>query len=648
MACSSCGTGGGCGSSGGGCQNAGLCASGSCNKMNSYDWISTLDYDDPSAYEFVEVSFKNGARKEFYKNPNHLSTGDTVLVEVAGGGYDIGKIALSGDLVRLQIKKKYTHEDRIALNIIRRANERDLEKLENKVDLERQSMVLARAISASLDLDIKIGDVEYQGDMKKATFFFTANGRVDFRELVRAFAKEFKVKIEMRQIGSRQESARIGGIGSCGRELCCSTWLSDFRSVNTTVARYQNIAINQTKLSGQCGRLKCCLNYELDAYVDALQHFPSHANVITTKKGRASLVKTDIFKGLMFYVYEDITMRGVFHPLDKEKVKEILALNKKGIYPEDLSTFTEVKEIEKEIGYVDVTGEIELPSNKKKKKKPQNKKGQSSTDGGDRRDSQPPRPKQQNKAPQDQVKNEDGSDAGKVDNQNQNRPQNNKGPRPNNPNQNRNQPQNEDGSDAVKGDNPNQNRAQNNKGPRPNNPNQGNRDQVKNEDGTDVTKTDHSNQNRPQNNKGPRPNNPNQNRNQPQNEDGNDVLKSENTNLNRPQKNKGPRPNNPNQGNRDHVKKEDGSDVVKTDHPNRPQNNGPRLNNPNQGKLANDAQNENQGNQKQDAVLPPKEISNTVNDMPAANQEGPSSSEARESRRDKKKFFNKNKNKNNQ
>jgi cell fate regulator YaaT (PSP1 superfamily) len=388
MGCSSCGTGGGCGSAGG-CQNSGLCASGSCNKMNSYDWITTLDYDDPSAYEYVEVSFKNGARKEFFKNPNHLVTGDTVLVEVTGGGYDIGVIALSGELVRLQMKKKYTTEDRVALQIIRRANERDLEKLENKVELEKKSMVLSRAIAASLGLDIKIGDVEYQGDMKKATFFFTSNGRVDFRELVRAYAKEFKVKIEMRQIGSRQESARIGGIGSCGRELCCSTWLSDFRSVNTTVARYQNIAINQTKLSGQCGRLKCCLNYELDAYVDALQHFPTQANYIATKKGRASLVKTDIFKGLMYYVYEDISMRGVFHPLDKEKVKEILAMNKKGIYPEDLTSMASVKEgVEIELEYADVTGEIELPNTRKKKKKKPQSKGGASQDNSQRRPDQ--------------------------------------------------------------------------------------------------------------------------------------------------------------------------------------------------------------------------------------------------------------------
>lgn len=448
MACASCGTGG---CSTGGCQNKGLCASGSCNKMNAHDWLSVLDIDDPIEYPFVEVSFKNGSRKDFFKNPNYLITGDTVLVEVLGGGFDIGVITLSGDLVRLQMKKKFTNEDKIHLSAIRKANERDLEKLENKVDLERKTMVQARAIAHSLGLNIKIGDVEFQGDMKKATFFFTANGRVDFRELVRAYAKEFKVKIEMRQIGSRQESARIGGIGSCGRELCCSTWLSDFRSVNTTAARYQNIAINQTKLSGQCGRLKCCLNYELDTYLDALKHFPTHANVIRTQKGNASLVKTDIFKGIMYYAYDDISMRGVFHPLDKEKVKEVLALNKKGVLPDDLTGFTEIKDIPKEIGFADVTGEIELPNKKSKKKKkkapagrgpagggnaprpegaaPRENRGPKN-EGGEGRENRPPRaegsPQRENRGPRAGQENRAGGD--------------NRNPRPDNRPQRENRP----------------------------------------------------------------------------------------------------------------------------------------------------------------------------------------------------------------
>lgn len=378
MACTSC--------SPEGCGNKGHCATGSCNKMNTYDWINTLELSDPLEYNLVEVSFKNGANKDFYINEHigQFATGDIVLVEAATG-YDVGKISLMGELVRMQLKKKNIPHERITTKIIRKANERDLEKLYELRNIENASLVRARSIAYSMGLDMKLSDVQYQGDGRKATFFYTANGRVDFRELVKEYAKEFKVKIEMRQIGSRQESARIGGIGSCGRELCCSTWLSDFRSVNTSAARYQNISINQTKLSGQCGRLKCCLNYELDSYMDALKHFPVRADVLQTQKGKAILMKTDIFKGIMFYSYDDITMRGVFHPLPKERVKDILELNAKGIKPEDLSEFgiPAKANAQEEIQFADVTGQIELPSkskkNKKNKKKPFNPSPQHSS-----------------------------------------------------------------------------------------------------------------------------------------------------------------------------------------------------------------------------------------------------------------------------
>ena len=252
----------------------------------------------------------------------------------------------------------------------------------------------------------------------------------------------------MRQIGSRQESARIGGIGSCGRELCCSTWLSDFRSVNTTAARYQNIAINQTKLSGQCGRLKCCLNYELDTYMDALKHFPTHANVIKTQKGNASLVKTDIFKGIMYYAYDDVSMRGVFHPLDKEKVKEVLALNKKGVFPEDLTSFAEAKEVEKEIGFADVTGEIELPNkkSKKKKKKPVQGKGQPGSgqgrapqDGenrGARNEGTPNRENRENRENRPNQQNRGNRGPASENRENRGTKPQNQGPRENRPQQN--------------------------------------------------------------------------------------------------------------------------------------------------------------------------------------------------------------------
>ena len=356
-----------------GCGDKGHCSSGSCNKRNTYDWINTLELDDPMEFNMVEVSFKKGSRKEFFIKKDHLqcNTGDMVLVE-SSSGYDVGRVSLSGDLVRLQMKKKRVGEDRVTLGIIRKANERDLEKLEEARSLEKQAMVQARAISRSLGLDMKVGDVEYQGDKRKATFYYTADGRVDFRELVRSYAKEFKVKIEMRQIGARQESARIGGIGACGRELCCSTWLSDFKSVSTTAARYQNISINQTKLSGQCGRLKCCLNYELDSYVDALEDFPRKADRIKTKKGRASLIKTNIFKGLLYYSYDDPMLRGPMVALPKQRVKDIQAMNKEGEYPEDLLDLDAILKQEKEkseqVQFADVTGDIELPETKRRRK----------------------------------------------------------------------------------------------------------------------------------------------------------------------------------------------------------------------------------------------------------------------------------------
>ncbi len=356
-----------------GCGNKGHCTSGSCNKMNTYDWLATRDIYDPLSYGIVEVSFKKGARKDFYWNPDYTDaiTGDMVLVEGSSGGYDIGRVSLSGDLVRLQMKKKKVNEERVTHKIIRKANYRDHEKLEEVRSKEKKALVKARVIARTIGLDMKLGDVEYQGDGKKATFYYTAEGRIDFRELVRQYAREFRIKIEMRQIGSRQESARIGGLGACGRELCCSTWLSDFKSVTTAAARYQNIAINQTKLSGQCGRLKCCLNYELDSYIDALADFPKKADKLKTEKGRATLIKTDIFKGLMYYAYEGEYMRGPIVALDKERVKEILAMNAEGAKPSELvdARAQMLEVVEKEIEFADVTGEIELPNIKRKKRK---------------------------------------------------------------------------------------------------------------------------------------------------------------------------------------------------------------------------------------------------------------------------------------
>ncbi len=419
MGCSSCST-----SSGGvptGCGDKGHCSTGGCNKKNTYDWIAAREVYDPSMYNYVEVSFKKGSVKDFYINdfPYEFVTGDMVVVE-STSGYDMGQITLSGELVRLQMKKKRMSEDRITHRIIRKANERDLEKLEEARALEKPTMVKARVIARTLGLDMKIGDVVFQADKKKATFYYTAEGRVDFRQLVKDYAYEFKIKIEMKQIGARQESGLIGGIGSCGRELCCSTWLSDFKSVNTSAARYQNIAINQTKLSGQCGRLKCCLNYELDTYLDALEDFPEDADTLRTKAGKLVLIKTDIFKGMLYYAYENNDkMRGQIVALTTSHAKEVREQNKKNVIPDQLTSDTVISNIpvetdengfgpEEEHEYEDVTGLIELTNeprrgrNKSSKKGNQNRnKSNPSTDN-----SQNNRPNNQQNKGQNQPKKE--------------------------------------------------------------------------------------------------------------------------------------------------------------------------------------------------------------------------------------------------
>lgn len=372
MGCSSCGKDG----SPSGCGNKGHCSSGGCNKMNTYDWINTLDLHDPTEYNVVEVSFKKGARKSFYLNDPRLfcETGEMVVVD-ADSGYDVGQITLSGELVRLQMKKKRFNESKLTHKVIRRANSRDLEKLDEARALEHKTLVQSRVIARTMGLNMKVGDIEYQGDKRKATFYYTAEGRVDFRELVRAYAKEFRVKIEMRQIGSRQESGRIGGIGACGRELCCSTWLSNFSSVTTSAARYQNISINQTKLSGQCGRLKCCLNYELDMYVEALSEFPKNLDYLELRHGRANHIKTDIFKGLMYFaVPGEKGGRGPIVAVTKDRVWEVLKMNKKGNKPDTLEgekPYVPEEKIKQgeDLEFADVTGQIELPEIKRRKKR---------------------------------------------------------------------------------------------------------------------------------------------------------------------------------------------------------------------------------------------------------------------------------------
>ncbi|HYK56090.1 MAG TPA: regulatory iron-sulfur-containing complex subunit RicT, partial [Flavisolibacter sp.] len=326
--------------------------------------------DAATACRVVEITFNNGSRKDFYRNSalQVFEKGDLVAVEGVSG-FDVGEVSLTGESVRLQLKKKGVDEFSAEIKkILRRATDRDIDIWRQNKAREREALIRSRAIAKQLNLNLKMSEVEIQADGKKATFFYIADDRVDFRELIKIYASEFRVKVEMRQIGSRQEAGKVGGIGSCGRELCCATWLTDFKSVNTTAARYQNLSINQTKLSGQCGRLKCCLNYELDTYLDALQGFPENADMLRVQRGTATLIKKDIFKNLMWYVLPDSTKQ---YPLTIERVRKIRSLNNQNIIPDELEAVEVVsskpKEVEPE--FVDVVGHITLKSLEKADKK---------------------------------------------------------------------------------------------------------------------------------------------------------------------------------------------------------------------------------------------------------------------------------------
>jgi cell fate regulator YaaT (PSP1 superfamily) len=426
MGCGSCGTG-----KPGGCKSNGGCSTGGCNRLNVHDWLSDLAIDDiNSQCKVVEVSFNQGSRKEFFKNLSNqqFEKGDYVTVEGVNG-FDLGEICLTGELVRLQLKKRGIEETSVEIKkILRPSNERDIEAY--KISKSREAAILARSRAAArqLKLAMKLSEVEIQADGKKGTFFYTADDRIDFRELIRIFAGEFKVKVEMRQIGIRQEAAKVGGIGSCGRELCCSTWLHDFKSVNTTAARYQNLSINQTKLSGQCGRLKCCLNFELDTYLDALQAFPDYADNLQTVMGQAFLIKKDIFKNLMWYTLPNNTKH---YPLTIERVKEIKKLNQQGIAVEELQAVevTSGKPKEVEPDFVDVVGQISLKSLEKNDRR---RRDQQRFNNNERRPNQNDRPS----GPPRQGGQQQGNNGGRP--MNNNRPNNGPGPsrppmnRPNN------------------------------------------------------------------------------------------------------------------------------------------------------------------------------------------------------------------------
>jgi cell fate regulator YaaT (PSP1 superfamily) len=315
--------------------------------------------------------------------------GEMVVVEPSTGGYDVGHVSLTGELVRLQLKKNNVTPEMVTKKIYRKPNEMDVEKYNAAKDLEWETMHKARKLALDLGLSMKISDVDYQGDKTKATFYYTAEGRVDFRELIKKMAEAFRIRIEMRQIGMRQEASRLGGIGSCGRELCCSTWLTDFKTVSTSAARYQNLSLNTLKLAGQCGKLKCCLNYELDSYMDALKDIPNNIDRIETQKGVAYLQKTDIFKKMMWFSFPGAE-NWIAIPV--QQVKELVEMNKQGIKPEAISSAVDNDEVREEkninYDYENVVGQDSLTRlddrNKRKKKrktksntvKPENKTGQ--------------------------------------------------------------------------------------------------------------------------------------------------------------------------------------------------------------------------------------------------------------------------------
>lgn len=326
-------------------------------KLNVYNWLQDLPATD-CAPEIVEVRFKN-TRKGFYSNPSclPLKEGDIVAVEAALG-HDIGIISLSGELVKEQIRLKKLDLERNPLKkVYRKAKPHDIEKWQQAIALEHDTMIRSRKIAADLKLNMKIGDVEYQGDKTKAIFYYIADDRVDFRTLIKVLAETFRIRIEMKQIGTRQEAGRIGGIGPCGRKLCCSTFITNFVSVSTAAARYQDISLNPQKLAGQCGKLKCCLNYEVDAYIDAQKDFPSTNIPLNTGDGMLYHQKTDIFGGMMSYT-PDKEGKGIFIQIPVKRVKEIIFLNRKGIIPPKAVEISENRQ--EDIKYTDGVGEESL------------------------------------------------------------------------------------------------------------------------------------------------------------------------------------------------------------------------------------------------------------------------------------------------
>lgn len=465
-----CGT--ACGTKAGGCGSGG-CSSGGCNKLNVYDWLADIELPPiMKPFDVVEVSFK-GSRKGYYRNVNHIDLykGDAVAVEVETGGYDIGRVNVKGELVKLQLKKNgYTEDDPRIKKLYRKATDADLAKWQECKEMEIPTQYKARSLAIELGLDMKLSDVEYQADRRKATFYYTAEARVDFRELIKRLAEAFKVKIEMRQISYREEAGRLGGIGSCGKVLCCSTWLTDFKQVTNSAARYQNLSLNPLKLSGQCGRLKCCLNYELDAYVEALQEFPKDDRLrLELEAGTAVLQKTDILRRLMWFtVLGGDSAQWICLPLSK--VNEIMEMNARGEKPVSvIEEFTQEAE-EEEPDFKDMVGEESITRlDRPKKKKNRNTKNRDNRDNRnnpirprnerqDNRGERKPRPEGTPDAP--------AGESPTPRNDNRNRNDRRENPQPGNEQQANRPPRNPDNRNRDNRNRGNRNRNNNNR-PKP-------------------------------------------------------------------------------------------------------------------------------------------------------------------------------------
>ena len=403
MACKSCSS-GSCGSPSAsgevkGCQSNGGCGSGGCNKMNVFDWLSDLDVPSFQRYHIVEVKFKGG-RKEYFRNVDQLElhTGDSVMVD-SSSGTQLGVVSLQGELVRLQLLKKNIKDDDKIKNIFRLATEKDIEKHEHSMARDLPTMYRGRQIISDLKLNMKLSDVEFQSDGTKAIFYYSSEDRVDFRELIKLLATEFKIRVEMKQISLRQEAGRLGGIGVCGRELCCSTWLSDFKNVTTSAARYQNLSLNPVKLSGQCGRLKCCLNYELETYMDALKSIPTIEGRLKTKRGDAILQKTDIFKRMMWFGI--VGEEAIWIPVSCDRVAEIIELNKKGIIPESFEDLNPDAPAVEKPSLSELNSDLERMDKKYGGVKSGNRNNRGNRDNRNREDRgpRPPRPEGENRGP---------------------------------------------------------------------------------------------------------------------------------------------------------------------------------------------------------------------------------------------------------